>query len=139
MHYKLSLGLASALFLTGCSLPTIDLNTSQADHYQLNPTNGLFCEGYDSDNSTGPCTSLLIAVSFIPETAPIQKIYLQRIKGPNRTKSLMDIIIAGNNIDYSVERLENGNYKLGKSKKTKTVWHTIRSMHESLKGTTDKD
>lgn len=121
-----------AITLGGCSYSGLKINTDSFDHYQLNPERALYCQGFDKDNSRGSCTSLLIAISFIPETAPIENIYAEKISGPNRTKSLINIMTRGENVQYAVEKLDNGYYRLGKHPQTKTVWDTVKKMHDSL-------
>ncbi len=134
-NLKLNLLIVSSLFLAGCSIPKIDLNTAAADSYLLNSDTGKYCIGYagkeGEEDRKGVCQDLIQIAFNVFDAKEIENIYQQKISGPNRPVSLMNIILNGDNIDYQPTQLANGLYRLPINQQTNTVWRVMKNITTS--------
>jgi len=121
---------SSILLLSACGISNFKPNFEKPSHYTLNPENGAFCKGYDSDDSLKYCRSLIPTNFSHVETRKIEQVYQQDVEGPNRVMSLVNIIIAGENLNYTPIQLANGLYKLPINKQTDTVWDVIYKLSD---------
>jgi len=122
---------SSILLLSACGISNFKPNFEPSSHYTLNPENGAFCKGYDSDESLKYCLGLIATNFNYIETTEIEDIYQEKIEGPNRVINLINIITQGKNLTYTSERLSNGLYKLPINKQTNTVWDVLYKLNHS--------
>jgi len=124
---------SSILLLSACGISNFKPNFEKPSHYTLNPENGSFCKRYDSDESLKYCLSLIATNFSYIETTEIEEVYQEKVEGPNRVMNLINIIIQGNNLTYTSERLSNGLYKLPINEQTNTVWDVLFKLNHSDK------
>ena len=125
---KVKILILSSVIIAGCSMPKIDLSPSTS--YLLNPENGKFCAGYDEPERKGACQDLKQVAFNVFDVKEIENIYQQKISGTNRTSSLINILIQGDNLDYKPTQLENGLYKLHINQQTATVWRVLKKISD---------
>ena len=133
-NLKFNFLLLTSLLLAGCSIPKIDLNTAAASSYLLNPDTGKYCIGYEDLEKKGVCQDLIQIAFNVFDAKEIENIYQQKISGPNRPISLINIILNGDNVDYQPTKLENGLYQLPINQQTNTVWRVMKKISTPSKG-----
>ncbi len=125
---KFKILMISSLIIVGCSIPKIDLSPSTS--YLLNPQSGKFCAGYDEPDRIGACQDLKQVAFNVFDVKEIENIYQQKISGTNRTSSLINILLNGDNLDYQATQLENGLYRLPINQQTATVWRVLKKISD---------
>lgn len=122
--------LSIGVFITGCTLPKLAINTQPASSYLLNPNTAKFCEAYPEEALKGSCQDLLQVAFYPSETRGIEKIYQQKISGANKAASLIKMMLEGEQIAYQPQQLADGNYRLPINEQTKTVWRALTRIHK---------
>ena len=115
----------SFLLLSACGLSNLKPNFATYDFYLLNMDTGAFCKGYNDPSININCRSLVPTNFHHFDVKVIENIYQQQITEPNRVLSLMTIMTAGDNLDYTAIQLEDGRYQLPKNQQTDTVWDVL--------------
>lgn len=119
-----------SLFLVGCNVAGIKINTDTPNAYLLNPNTGAFCKGFLKNEKRSACVSLLPVAFHHAETREIENIYQQKIIGANRPAGMIKIMLNGENLDYQAKELESGIYKLPMNQQTNTVWRVLKRIDQ---------